>query len=75
MTHLFMNHRRHLVNAALVALALLVLALPATQNMLACAFEEFAAITEKVMRFPCTLLDHHRCFILDRLDPTCPQCF
>lgn len=74
MMHMLMNHCRHFVNATLVAFALLILALPVTQNTLACAFEEFAVITEKVMRFPCTLLDHHRCFILDRLDPTCPQC-
>ena len=74
MTHCAMNRRRLFVNAALVALALLVLAMPATQNVLACALNEFAEITERALHFPCTLLDHGKCFTLDRLDPTCPQC-
>jgi len=74
MTHRAMNRRRLFVNAALVALALLVLAMPATQNVLACALNEFAEITERALHFPCNLLDHGKCFTLDRLDPTCPQC-
>ena len=74
MTHCAMNRRRLFVNAALIALALLVLAMPATQNILACALNEFAEITERALHFPCTLLDHGKCFTLDRLDPTCPQC-
>ena len=74
MTHCAMNRRRLFVNASLVALALLVLAMPATQNVLAYALNEFAEITERALHFPCTLLDHGKCFTLDRLDPTCPQC-
>ena len=74
MTHRAMNRRRLFVNAALVALALLVLAMPATRNVLACALNEFSEITERALHFPCTLLDHGKCFTLDRLDPTCPQC-
>lgn len=74
MTHRAMNRRRLFVNAALVALALLVLAMPATQNVLACALDEFAEITERTLHFPCTLLDHYKCFTLDRFDPTRPQC-
>ena len=74
MTHCAMNRRRLFVNAALVALALLVLAMPATRNVLACALNEFSEITERALHFPCTLLDHGKCFTLDRLDPTCPQC-
>jgi len=74
MTHRAMNRRRLSINAALVTLALLVLAMPATQNVLACALNEFAEITERALHFLCTLLDHGKCFTLDRLDPTCPQC-
>lgn len=73
MNHL-MNRRRLLINAALIALAVIVLALPATQNILACALDEFAENTERALHFPCTLLDHSKCFTLDRFDPTCPQC-
>ena len=74
MTHRAMNRRRLFINAALVALALLVLAMPATQNVLSYALDEFAEITERALHFPCTLLDHGKCFTLDRSDPTCPQC-
>ncbi len=73
MPHL-MNRRRFFVKAGLVALALLVLAMPATQNVLAFALDEFTEITERALHFPCTLLDHDHCFTLDRFDPTCPQC-
>ena len=52
MTHRAMNRRRLFVNAALVALALLVLAMPATQNVLACALNEFSEITERALHFP-----------------------
>ena len=74
MTHRAMNRRRLFVNAALVALALLVLAMPATRNVLACALNEFSEITERAMHIPSWLMDHQSCFTLDRLDPTCPQC-
>ena len=74
MTYRAINRRRLFVNAALIALALLVLAMPATQNILAWALNEFAEITERALHFPCTLLDHGKCFTLDRFDPTCPQC-
>ena len=65
---------RFVANAAIVALTLFVLAMPATQNILACALDEFAEITERALRFPCTLLDHSKCFTLGRFDPACPQC-
>jgi hypothetical protein len=31
-------------------------------------------VTERILRFPCCLMDHKHCFSLDRFDPTCPQC-
>lgn len=74
MMHRSTNRHRFVANIALVALAILILALPATQNILACALDECAEITERVLHFPRTLLDHSKCFTLDRFDPTCPQC-
>jgi hypothetical protein len=74
MTHRSVSRRRFVANAGLVALALLVLTMPATQNVLACALDEFTEITERALHFPCTLLEHGKCFTLNRLDPTCPQC-
>lgn len=73
MPHL-MTRRRLFAWTGLIVLTLLVLTMPATQNVLAVALDEFAEITEKVLHFPCTLLDHTHCFTMDRLDPTCPQC-
>ena len=74
MTHFLLNHHRLITKAILIALAFLVLAMPATQTVLACALDEFVEITDRALHFPCTLLEHGKCFTLDRLDPTCPQC-
>lgn len=70
----FMNRHRLCVNATLIALALLLFALPVTQNTLACALDELVGITDRALHFPCTFLEHGKCFTLDRFDPTCPQC-
>lgn len=74
MMHHLVNRRRLFVNTGLAALAILVLTMPATQNVLACALDEFAEVTERALHFPCTLLDHGKCFTLDRFDPACPPC-
>jgi hypothetical protein len=70
----FVSHRRPIVNVALITLALLLLAMPATQNLLLFALNEFTDIGDRALHFPCTLLEHGKCFTLDRLDPTCPRC-
>ena len=70
---LLKNRRRLFINAALVALALLILAMPVTQSFFAWALDEFVEATDEVLHFPCTLLDHGKCFTLDRLNPACPQ--
>jgi hypothetical protein len=62
------------MKSAVVALALLIFAMPVTQNFLACALDEFVEITDRALHFPCTFLKHGKCFTPDRLDPTCPQC-
>jgi hypothetical protein len=72
--HAVLNCRRLFVKSAVVALALLIFAMPATQNFLACALDEFVEITDRALHFPCTFLEHVKCFTPDRLDPTCPQC-
>ncbi len=74
MTHRATNRRRLAGYAGMVMLALLFLRIPAVRNVVAGALIEFVEITERALHFPCTLLDHDRCFSLDRLDPTCPQC-
>jgi hypothetical protein len=74
MTQLVTNRRRLAGYAAMIVLALLALRIPAVQSVIAGALIEFVEITERTLRLPCALLDHDRCFSLDRLDPTCPQC-
>jgi hypothetical protein len=66
------NRLRFASYAALIVLALLTLRIPAVQSAIAGALIEFIEITEKTLRFPCALLNHDRCFSLDRFDPTCP---
>jgi len=73
MTQSIPNRRRFCLNATLIALALLLFALPATQNILASALDQFAEITDRALHFPCTFLEHGKCFTLDRFDPTCPH--
>ena len=69
------NRQRLARYSLLVILAFLILTMPATQATLACALDEFMEIADRALHFPCTLLEHGKCFTLDRLDPTCPQCF
>lgn len=73
MTHHITKRRKFAVYAVLSVLVLFALRMPATQSNIVGGLVEFADITERVMRFPCWLSDHSRCFSLDRFDPTCPQ--
>ena len=72
MTERVTNRRRLAGYTAMILLAFFVLRIPAVQNAIAGALIEFVEITERLLRLPCALLDHDRCFSLDRFDPTCP---
>ena len=72
MTERVTNRRKLACYAAMVVVALLILGIPAVQNAIADALIEFVEIAERTLRLPCALLDHDRCFTLDRLNPTCP---
>jgi len=72
MTQRITNHRRLAKYAAIIVLALVALRMPAVQNIIASALIEFVEITERTLRLPIVVLDHDKCFSLDRLDPTCP---
>lgn len=74
MDHRSINHRDVLAGAGLFALAVALFATPVGRSVAATAFVDFIEVTERVVRFPCWVMDHSRCFSLDRLDPTCPQC-
>lgn len=74
MTLRTVTHNKLVIHATVVVLVIVVLRMPAAHRVIVGGLVEFANITGQVMRFPCWLLDHSRCFSLDRLDPTCPQC-
>lgn len=66
--------RIFIAEAAVLVLTLAIVAVPTGRRVSVSALLDFVEITEKVARLPCWLVDHSRCFSLDRLDPTCPQC-
>ena len=74
MTFRTVTHNKLVIHTAVVVLVIVVLRMPAAQSVIVGGLVEFADITERMARFPCWLLDHSRCFSLDRFDPTCPQC-
>ena len=74
MTVRIMASRRFVLHTAVIALVLLALRIPVTRSVIIGGLVECADIAERMVRFPCWLLDHSRCFSLDRFDPTCPQC-
>jgi hypothetical protein len=72
MTQRVTNRRRLAGYVAMILLAFFVLRIPAVQNAIADALIEFVEITQRTLRLPCALLNHDKCFSLDRFDPTCP---
>ena len=67
------TRRSFIVGAAVLVLALAIAATPTGRNAAVSALVTFAEITEKSVRLPYWIVDHTRCFSLDRLEPTCPQ--
>jgi hypothetical protein len=66
--------RTFIVHATLIVLMVLAFRTPAAKRVVVGGRVEIASITERILRFPCWLLDHSKSFSLDRLDRTCPQC-
>jgi hypothetical protein len=48
------------------------LATPAGRAVALASLVRVAEVSSKVLRLPCWIVDHSKCFTLDRLDPTCP---
>jgi hypothetical protein len=74
MNELVVRRGKFAVQATVILLTIAVLSTPAARTVLAAGLVGFADVTERILRFPCCLMDHEHCFSLDRLDPTCPQC-
>jgi hypothetical protein len=66
--------RKSAVQAMVVLLTIAGLSTPTARTALAAGLVGFVDVTERILRFPCCLMDHKHCFSLDRFDPTCPQC-
>lgn len=61
------------VAASILAFALLFS--PVGRSSVASTLDWFAQTVDAVTEFPCKIVTNIRHFSLDRLDPTCPQCF
>jgi hypothetical protein len=56
-------------------LAFALLFSPVGRGSVASTLDWFAQTVDAVTEFPCKIVTDIRHFSLDRLDPTCPQCF
>jgi len=70
----FMTRRRLVTGVAVCALVAATLATPTGRAVVLVSLVHVAEIGSKILRLPCWIVDHSKCFNLDRLDPTCPQC-
>jgi hypothetical protein len=76
MTTLTITRRNRLivsVSASMLALALLLS--PVGRSSVASMLDWLIQTVDAVTEFPCKIVTDIRHFSLDRLDPTCPQCF
>lgn len=70
-----MIRRRLIIGIAACVLTTAILATPVGRAAVRALLADAVVVGGRLLRLPCRLLDHDRCFSLDRLDPTCPQCF
>jgi len=76
MTTLTITRRYRLilsVSASMLALALLLS--PFGRSSVASTLDWFIQTVDTVTEFSCRTVNNIRHYSLDRLDPTCPQCF
>jgi hypothetical protein len=69
-----MTCRRLATEIALWTLATATLATPSGRTVVLASLVHVAEVGSGILRLPCWIVDHSKCFSLDRLDPTCPQC-
>jgi hypothetical protein len=76
MTALTITRRNSLALSVGASMLILVfLASPVGRSSVASTLDWFVQTVDAVTEFPCRIVNNIRCFSLDRLDPTCPQCF
>jgi hypothetical protein len=69
-----MTRRRLVTGITVCALVAATLATPTGRAVVLVSLVHVAEIGSKILRLPCWIVDHSKCFNLDRHDPTCPQC-
>jgi len=74
MTQSVTNRHRLVAGVVASVLVLTILATPTGRAVVLVSLVHVAEAGAKILRLPCQLFDHSKCFSLDRLDPTCPQC-
>ena len=74
MTQSVTNRHRLVAGVVASVLVLTILATPAGRTVALASLIHVADAGAKILRLPCQIFDHSKCFSLDRLDPTCPQC-
>jgi len=65
------NRFRFVSSIVLCALAVATLATPTGRALVLALLVHIAEVGAKILHLPCQLLDHSKCFTLDRMDPTC----
>jgi hypothetical protein len=69
-----MTRRGLVTGIAVCALATATLATPTGRAVALALLVHVAEADTKVLRLPYWNVDRSKCFSLDRMDPTCPQC-
>jgi len=76
MTTLTITRRNRLIVSVCASmLALTLLLSPVGRSSVASTLDWLIQTVDAVTEFPCKIVTDIRHFSLDRLDPTCPQCF
>jgi hypothetical protein len=69
-----MKRTKVIAIGTLVAVSVLFLTRPAARNIVADGVVGIADMTQNVPHNPWSLFKHHRFFLWQRFDPTCPEC-
>jgi hypothetical protein len=67
-----MNRRKLITGITTSVLVLTILATSARRAVILTSLVQVAEVGAKILRLPCWIVDHSKCFTLDRLNPTCP---
>jgi hypothetical protein len=75
MNTLTITRRSRFLSFGAYTLALIFLISPVGRSSVASALDWCVQTVDAVTEFPCRIVNNIRHFSLDRLDPTCQQCF